>query len=417
MGFTDFLRRHKRKLFVAVGLSASVYWIYSYLDEKLRELKQSIIFDKLTREEMEKQFEQNQRDATFTTMALIPTVGAQVVHKYDVEATRHELQTLRSQSSSMGDSMGDSALTSSVHTETSEDAAESSAGQSVGASNTIETTSGLGNSSYVNTGLSKAELWNQIKVQSLTRAFLLIYIDALLVLFTRIQLNILGRRSYADTITNALNHQRGTASNEVLLGDEEENDELSTRYLTLSWWILHKGWEVLASRVQQSVETVLADVQPPQKFSYDSLNQLFGEIHKNVDENTENFLNVLLPPPELYTYVLSQIPGNEVEVVEGSLADLIEETKDVINSANCMEVVKRLVHSGLSVFMNKVHNSYEDDESEIRLALVLMLAAKQGHQMATGSPLPNEYVENMVENVPELDALCAKIYSNFEIPH
>lgn len=383
------MRRHQRKIFVALGLSATVYWAYSYLEEKLKELKQNIIFERLTREDMERRFEQNQRDATFTTMALLPTLSTQILAKYDVEATRQELQNLRGKDQAMTAS---SELVDSLHSEISANGDGSASIASLDAS-------------YV-AAPSKADLWNQIKFQSLTRAFLLIYTNALLVVFTRIQLNILGRRSYTESISRAMENNKV-----VELNEEDEADDINRQYLTFSWWLLHRGWQVLAARVEGAVRTVMKDVEPPRSLGYDTLSGLVGQIHREIDDHG-NFLNVLLPPAELYTFVLNQIPGEEVGAIDEKLESLVSETVRIIDSQNCSEVVKNLVHSGLSTLMKKVQAAYGDSE-EMRLASVLMLASKQAHQMAAGSPLSNEYIENMVENVPELDALCAKVYSDF----
>lgn len=394
MGVKEFLKRHQRKIYITLGLSASVYWALGYVGDKLRELQEKIVLDRLTRDDLERRFEQNQKDATFTTMALLPTVSTRILEEYNVEQTRHELQELRSAKRAAGGPGSSQELANSL----------SSSGFSV-----QEGDSQVENS-YV-AAPSKAQLWNKIKIESLTRSVLLVYTAALLTIFTRIQLNILGRKSYAESVEKAT-LEPGTVSEEALIVDEEQVDSVNRQYLTFSWWFLHRGWELLAKRVEDAVRSATEGREPPSQLTFDELNELFGKIHKQIDDQG-SFTSVLLPPEELETFVLNQVPGElSCDAVDVQLRTLLDETRDIIISPSCVNVVQRLVHSGLSVLMKKMKLLYPDETPQIRLAIALMQAAKQAPQIAAGSPLSNEYIEAMID-IPELDALSAAVFSNY----
>jgi peroxin-3 len=126
---------------------------------------------------------------------------------------------------------------------------------------------------------SKAELWADLKLQTFTRTLTIIYAISLLSLQTHVQLNLLGRARYLQSVRALEREERakeGLGLGEMLffggqtvqLENEEEErvdkeeweevDEVVERkYLTVSWWLLHIGWRELAERVRVAVEGVV----------------------------------------------------------------------------------------------------------------------------------------------------------------
>lgn len=99
----------------------------------------------------------------------------------------------------------------------------------------------------------------------------------LLTLFTHIQLNVLGRSKYIQSLIQQERDERireqlqySTSVYSMFWGDKSledpETDELEEcenvseeterKYLTLSWWILHVGWKDVGERVRRGVEEV-----------------------------------------------------------------------------------------------------------------------------------------------------------------
>ncbi|TFY75166.1 hypothetical protein EWM64_g8847 [Hericium alpestre] len=158
---------------------------------------------------------------------------------------------------------------------------------------------------------TKAELWREVKMLSthvclppnvllsltfwivwrvaITRTLTVLYATTLLSLFTHIQLSLLGRYKYVQSVIQlsrdeAAREQRAfDASIESLFfaapsprrtPDEEHglmtekvwdadeiwhrgvDEETERKYLTLSWWILNVGWKDVAERVRRGVEEV-----------------------------------------------------------------------------------------------------------------------------------------------------------------
>jgi len=97
----------------------------------------------------------------------------------------------------------------------------------------------------------------------LVRTLTLIYSLSALVLLSRIQFNLLGRQAYVASIL-ALAPESGTGSGpgvqqirlreETGLGDLE----LQRSFLSFSWWLVHRGWKTIMSRVHSAVEEVFS---------------------------------------------------------------------------------------------------------------------------------------------------------------
>lgn len=128
--------------------------------------------------------------------------------------------------------------------------------------------------------------------QALTRTLTTLYTISLLSLLTAVQLNLLGRSRYIDSVRASDRAERardevphfsltGILAREAvakivdveaiwpawILGESEDGDEdnekidaipeeTEMRFLTLSWWVLHVGWKDVAARVRAGVESV-----------------------------------------------------------------------------------------------------------------------------------------------------------------
>ena len=114
-------------------------------------------------------------------------------------------------------------------------------------------------------------------IAAFTRTLTVIYSITLLSLFTHIQLSILGRTKYIQSliqqerderIRDQLEHSTSVYSlfwgdrsledidTDILEESETVSEETERKFLTLSWWILHVGWKDVGERVRRGVEEV-----------------------------------------------------------------------------------------------------------------------------------------------------------------
>ncbi|VVT54461.1 uncharacterized protein SAPINGB_P004087 [Magnusiomyces paraingens] len=453
-----FLKRHRRKLLVSAGIVASGYLAIDYLKNKFFELQDRLASERTAKENLRRRFDQNQEDATFTIMALLPGLSADIIDAYPVESITQQLQQKRSAASRS---------VVSAEGAPSETGSESVAGAMAPTTTTVE---GEASAVLVETRprASKSQLWQELKIEAIARLFTLIYSTALLVFLTRVQLNILGRKNYVVSVIELADSRRPTGGSGESSSDgevEEDADERAEReaatnrlYLMFSWWLLNRGWLVLKEQVTTAVERVFGPINPRADLTLEKLSELIGQVQYLIDypfDSTvaQNFLHNLIPPEELETYVLAQAqqdPSAETEELAPGLRELLDETADLVESPNAGEVIKRLVHTGLSISVSKISQLYpveevkeEDEEEEkkleekeeeekendedekeenrkeispatVKLASILANISKQAHGVGAGTPLePSEYVTAMA-NVPDLNAFSAVVYSNFD---
>jgi hypothetical protein len=128
----------------------------------------------------------------------------------------------------------------------------------------------------------------------ITRSYILIYTLSLLILFTRIQLNLLGRRNYLSSVMSMATAPANAST--ISLEDHDDDDpgnlfgndfETNRRYLTFSWWLLHRGWKELMEKVKSAVEEVFTPLNPREDINLEKLSELTLEVRKKVEGATE----------------------------------------------------------------------------------------------------------------------------------
>ena len=194
-------------------------------------------------------------------------------------------------------------------------------------------------------------------------------------MLTRIQLNLLGRRSYLSSVVslatgspqstiNLENHDDGgnDYGNDADKADDEaasyygSDFETNRKYLTFSWWLLNRGWTDVMERVERAVRDVFGHLSPRDLLSLDTFSQLVLEVRKKVEggdpallsdpaaaakgrssttststsssttststSTSTSWLSFLLPPSTLEDFVLreSGVLGDSAAAMTGSQA-------------------------------------------------------------------------------------------------
>lgn len=287
---------------------------------------------------------------------------------------------------------------------------------------------------------------------AITRAFTLIYTLALLTLLTRIQLNLLGRRSYLSSVVSLASG----AMNESIISLENNDDdnpdqaygndfETNRRYLTFSWWLLHRGWREIMLKVQVAVKEVFGTLSIRDDISLEKFSELTLEVRKKVEGATEaerstsKWLQYLLPPKDQEEFVLRESgmtkePTSPESPSTGSfgttpLRRLLDETSDLIESPPFSHVLTLLLDAGFSTLVDQklAQQSFKMtaasavpnlnaprvqeivDAKPVKLPIVLATLTRQAHNIGNG--VPNEYLQAM-EQVRDLEAFAAVVYSS-----
>jgi peroxin-3 len=291
-----------------------------------------------------------------------------------------------------------------------------------------------------------------------------VYTLVLLTMLTRIQLNLLGRRSYLSSVVSLAT---GAAQSTISLENNDDDNpeqaygsdfETNRKYLTFSWWLLNRGWIDVMEKVETAVREVFGHLSPRDLLSFDTFSQLALEVRKKVEGKSDSdrpgaqWLSFLLPPRPLEDFVLKESgvlgdsamaithqPGSSSEAsptstITPALRRLLDETSDLIESPAFCHVLTRLLDAGFSVLLNKklLTGAFAVDipatatatasisefpkqaganvtSRAVLLPKILSVLTRQAH--AIGNGMPNEYLQE-IEQVRDLEAFAAVVYSS-----
>lgn len=264
---------------------------------------------------LRRRFEQNQTDCTFTVLALLPNVTENILEALPVEQLTHELQQKKAERlARLGGEGTPSELSSGAPS--MRDGGDNNSSSSFQSSSYIHASQAtLSESGMGQPRKSKAQLWNELKISSITRSFTLLYTLSLLTLLTRIQLNLLGRLNYVSSVVSLTRPFAPERANSISLEDNDStrspsgpsfgNDfETNRRYLAFTWFLLNKGYVKILSEVQAAVTEVFGTISPTQTVSATRLSELILEVRQKLEGSTaterraKNWLTYLLPPRE-----------------------------------------------------------------------------------------------------------------------
>ncbi|KAI0128804.1 Peroxin-3 family protein [Xylariales sp. AK1849] len=456
-------QRNRTPIALGVGVIGAGYLATQYVLGKINDARERMSSDRVAKENLRRRFEQNQEDCTFTVLALLPTATTNIIEVMNTEKITLEIQQLKgAKSARSGESsaatppsIADTTITEeegkSVASLQSESGVHASqiALPSPSAAGGGAQDGGQAPQSPQKTRKTKRQLWDDLTISSITRAFTILYTLGLLTMLTRVQLNLLGRRSYLSSVVSLAT---GTAQSTISLENNDDDDDseqaygsdfdTNRKYLTFSWWLLNRGWTDIWQRVEQAVREVFGHLSPRDLLSYDTFSQLTIEVRKKVEGQTEGdpkgskWLSFLLPPTNLEDFVLreSGVLGDSAttETRTGTpsptsttpppLRRMLDETSDLIESPAFSHVFTLILDAGFSVLLSQklLQGAFElpttipelEEEQSAKVILlpkILSVLTRQAHSIGNG--MPNEYLQEM-EQVPDLEAFAAVVYSS-----
>lgn len=285
-------------------------------------------------------------------------------------------------------------------------------------------------------------------------------------MLTRIQLNLLGRRSYLSSVVSLATS--GAQATINLENNDDDNPEhaygtdfdVNRKYLTFSWWLLNRGWVDIMQRVEGAVRQVFGHLSPRDTVTLDTFSKLTRDVRSLVEGSAPAsgvgtaWLPFLLPPASMEEFVLresgildysspdsfphgqqqtpSQSPASPTSPSSAaSLRRLLDETADLIDSPTFSIVLTQLLDAGFTLLLEQklttgvfdtptVTASHVDPlpstpggsggvSRAVLLPKILSVLTRQAH--AIGNGMPNEYLQAM-ESVRDLEGFAAVVYSS-----
>lgn len=395
-----FFNRNKRRFLITSGVIAAVYLGLGYLKKRFDDYQRQIAQERIQRARIRDKFERTQEDCLVTVGALCSVVNQRILTEIPVEDITRELQARRKVQTGKEGSLTGSSIDDSVAGESSATDAGDTAGE-------VELK-------------TKSQLWVELKILSITRLLTLIYTDALVVLLTRLQLNILARSEYLEDAIDQASKKHGFQLKDAdLLNDVDDVKDYTSEeeYLALSWWVLNRGWVALKQLIQQAVEDVFEEISPRYDLDIEEFAVLIGRVSQVLKQGLD-LDKLLLPPPELQQFVIRSVndsaPVDETVPLENkadsgsnNLDLLVQETHGYLKAPSCQIVYDSLVSTSLNQVLAQLVSKHQG--STVKLAMVLATVTKSSQMMKD----PLDIVQSM-DQVVELDELSASVYSNFE---
>ncbi|KAK1769809.1 peroxin-3 [Phialemonium atrogriseum] len=485
------VRRNRTPLAIGLGVVGAGYVVTQYVLSKINDARERMSSDRIAKENLRRRFEQNQEDCTFTVLALLPTATTNILEAMNTEKITYEIQQMKGSAAARaaksigsisppsiseanatdddGRSMVSLQSESGVHA--SQIAVPSPATAAAAADNAGEGAD-TGEQTAQKPRRTKRQLWDDLTISSITRAYTLIYTLSLLTMLTRIQLNLLGRRSYLSSVVSLAT---GSAQATISLENNDDDNaeqaygsdfEVNRKYLTFSWWLLNRGWVDIMQRVEAAVREVFGDLSPRDTLTLETFSALTNQVRRLVEGGSPGggragtqWLPFLLPPPDMEELVLRESgvmdddddnnsasrPQQQQQQQQPTLADgftsaaasatcaaslrhLLDETADLAESPSFAHVHAQLLDAAFSLLLRGklAQGAFEasvpvtagdpsspahasTSSKAVLLPKVLSVLTRQAH--AIGNGMPNEYLREM-EAVRDLEGFAAVVYSS-----
>jgi len=227
----------------------------------------------------------------------------------------------------------------------------------------------------------KLEMWEKIKTGTFTRAVVTIYTAALLTLFVRVEVNILGRYLYMNTTVSPAD-----GGDDPLPIEEPLGDFVKKEYLSYAEYIINQGLPELADFIHGKVQEEMTSWPVTGRYSSEHLSTLFGNIRARIEGTTQNrstFYQYLLPKEEITKN--SNIPEQ--------LLYLLNETRDVTESEKFASIFSTTVAQSFGLLMDglaaTMKSSPQMENDVIVMPHIIPILRNQAGKLLDTSSDPN----------------------------
>ncbi|KAK9059610.1 hypothetical protein SSX86_020314 [Deinandra increscens subsp. villosa] len=357
MGCREFWKRHKRKLYVSLGLCGGGYMLYKFYDaynKRVSQLERQLAdeqeSEELLKAQMQMHFENIQRIANTTTLPhTMLYLSSRVAEELDL---LHLTERLIKGKGSV-------------------------------------------------TPAEKLELWDRLKILSFTRMVLSIWAMTVISLYIRIQVNILGRHLYIDTARDL----GGFQPEGVDLIDETDEQQ----FLASADFLSSQRMPILISNMQAATTEVLRGKQLRDIFNSSVLDETIMQILNMFMsmERPHHWVDYLMPEDVRFHKSVESSGPNVSDITK--LDQLMMETRTVLSGSefgNILEMSLRKVVDGVM----------EDMKGNVNLSAGLPLAkllpkVAQISPLLLEEPSRNKFTQ-IIQNIPQVEVFFTLLYTN-----
>lgn len=382
---TLFFRRNKRRLLISSGVVSVLYLGTKYLQNKLTEFQERVKEENFTKEQIKRRFHQTQKDCYMTFISLVSVLNEPILNALPVEKIFKELQMLRLEKQLINN---ESKLNGSS-TILSEDFPSEAGLSQLQLPQDLTIT-------HDSTKKNKLELWAELKITTITRFLSIIYAQSILVVLIHIQLNILSRKSYLNSAIDLASKTQGIKlySDEEVLKMEQEDTEGEKKFLSLTYYLMSKGYQIIVDDVLKVVNENFNEINVRKELSVGEFFDMIDNCIGGLDEL--NYVNLI----GLAEENTSSGDEEETEQKDEKFENLKKELRSYIEADNTVEVLNSIVTQNVSSVRSNVSSSVSDG----KLATFLIQLTKN---------IPYYNGDLQLELTDGLGDLSASVYSNF----
>jgi len=200
------------------------------------------------------------------------------------------------------------------------------------------------------TSEEKLQLWEQMKKQAFTRTVSGVYAVVLVVLFLRVEVNILGRYLFLDN----------TAAPSTAEEDEEQpiTQDTQQKYLAYSEYGKGKGLHYLTEYIAKKVEEEMTNWPLAKMYTFEDLMGMIAKIRMRIEgppRDTEDANAV----PRVNVFYQFLLPPEEVgDALDKQLSCLLNETRDVLESTHFEHVLQVCMTKGFSILADRLREAF-----------------------------------------------------------
>lgn len=207
-------------------------------------------------------------------------------------------------------------------------------------------------------------------------------------------------------------------------------------FLSLSWWLLNRGWSEFRALVTENVNKEFGTLNPRDKITVqefsEKLTRVFQLTNKNLLNNNESILkSILLPEPSLEDFVLQQTLDPEALKILNEdrtiLCQLLHETTKCIESTASSIVLETLINESFQYVMEQVEGNVgkkskgadksrnPGEADQTYQVAVFTIGCKDccNDILKSGIVSMDNSFLSRLDSVVVLDDLSASVYSNF----
>ncbi|ESW32499.1 hypothetical protein PHAVU_002G327400 [Phaseolus vulgaris] len=360
----DFWRRHRRKVFFSVGVFGSGYLLYKLygahrhgIQELERELAAQRETEELMKAQMQAHFENIQRISDVTLPHAMHDLSCRITEELDLS---HLLERLI---------------------------------QGKGQPNSL-------------TQSEKLDLWSRLKILSFTRMALSVWATTMLSLYTKVQVNILGRHLYIDT-ARSLGISDSLESVDVV--DREDHK----KFLDSVDFLSQHGMPALISDMEAATKEVLKGKQLSTFFSSTTLHETFMQILNNfMSMGSPNYWIKYMIPEHVKPYSSNSSSDDRMLSDVTEYEQLMMEAQAVLSSAEFGSIVEVSLQAVVDKLVELMGVKFSGGSITAGLPLARVLPqVAQMCPLLLEEPSKNQFIQ-IIKNIQEVELFFTLLYAN-----